>query len=264
MKTFYSILGIDDKATLSDIKKAYRQLAIKYHPDSSKTDNNDKFIEISEAYRILSNSSYRSVYDELLQKNKKTIIYNNEDINIDLNISMYESYTGIDKEFSYKKRDGSIHSINIICGKWIQDGTVITYIGHGEHDYKDFSPGNLKIKLKIKEDKNFNIKNNYDLLTTIYVDYITASVGGIKYIDSYIPNEIIKFNIEEAVLDGDIIKSENACGLVDKIGKRGIVHGVVKLVPPKLTMKKKEALKYINSYVEPSEIIYKLCSTNKN
>jgi molecular chaperone DnaJ len=62
MKNFYEILGIDKKASKDEIKKAFRTLAHKYHPDK-KGGNADKFKEISEAYTVLSDDQKRSQYD---------------------------------------------------------------------------------------------------------------------------------------------------------------------------------------------------------
>ena len=62
---YYNILGIDKKAGASDIKKAYRKLALKYHPDKTKGDKalEDKFKKISEAYAVLSDPEKRNQYD---------------------------------------------------------------------------------------------------------------------------------------------------------------------------------------------------------
>ena len=64
---YYKVLGISDKSSISDIKKAYYKLAKKYHPDvNPKTIN--KFKEINEAYEVLSNDNKKASYDLTLKK----------------------------------------------------------------------------------------------------------------------------------------------------------------------------------------------------
>lgn len=62
---YYEILGIDKQADANGIKKAYRKLALKYHPDKTKGDKalEDKFKKISEAYAVLSDPEKRKQYD---------------------------------------------------------------------------------------------------------------------------------------------------------------------------------------------------------
>ncbi len=62
---YYKILGIDKTASAADIKKAYRKLALKYHPDKTEGDKTleDKFKRISEAYAVLSDPEKRNQYD---------------------------------------------------------------------------------------------------------------------------------------------------------------------------------------------------------
>ncbi|KAG5676393.1 hypothetical protein PVAND_006233 [Polypedilum vanderplanki] len=63
-KDYYKILGIQKGATDDDIKKAYRKLALKYHPDKNKSPGaEEKFKEIAEAYEVLSDKKKRDVYD---------------------------------------------------------------------------------------------------------------------------------------------------------------------------------------------------------
>lgn len=62
---FYSVLGVSKTATEADIKKAYRKLAMKHHPDKNKGDKSSekKFKEINEAYETLSDPKKRKQYD---------------------------------------------------------------------------------------------------------------------------------------------------------------------------------------------------------
>lgn len=65
-KDYYRILGVDKKASADDIKKAYRRLARKYHPDVSKEpDAAERMAEINEANTVLSDPERRAAYDEL-------------------------------------------------------------------------------------------------------------------------------------------------------------------------------------------------------
>ncbi len=66
-KDYYKILGVDEKASTDEIKKAYRKLAMKYHPDRNPGDKKaeDKFKEINEANEVLSDPEKRARYDQI-------------------------------------------------------------------------------------------------------------------------------------------------------------------------------------------------------
>jgi len=66
-KDYYKILGVGKKATAAEIKKAYRKLAVKYHPDKNQGDKKaeEKFKEVNEANEVLGNPEKRKQYDEI-------------------------------------------------------------------------------------------------------------------------------------------------------------------------------------------------------
>ncbi|WP_027378003.1 J domain-containing protein [Kaistella palustris] len=68
MKNYYYFLGIKENAPLEDIKKAYRKLSLKYHPDKNENDQffADRFMEIQEAYDMLGDPEKRRIYDDNL------------------------------------------------------------------------------------------------------------------------------------------------------------------------------------------------------
>ncbi|MDD5044432.1 MAG: molecular chaperone DnaJ [Candidatus Omnitrophica bacterium] len=67
-RDYYDILGVQKSASLEEIKKAYREMALRYHPDrvpaEQKKEAEEKFKEISEAYAVLSDSQKRALYDQ--------------------------------------------------------------------------------------------------------------------------------------------------------------------------------------------------------
>uniref|UniRef100_R4G4S3 Putative molecular chaperone dnaj superfamily n=2 Tax=Rhodnius TaxID=13248 RepID=R4G4S3_RHOPR len=71
-KDYYKILGIPKGATTEAIKKAYRQLALKYHPDKNKSPGaEERFKEVAEAYEVLSDQKKREVYDKFGEEGLK-------------------------------------------------------------------------------------------------------------------------------------------------------------------------------------------------
>jgi curved DNA-binding protein len=85
-KDYYQMLGLNRNASEDEIKKAYRKLALKYHPDHHPDDSEseDKFKEIGEAYAVLSDPRKRKEYDQFGHKRFKRK-YTAEDIFSDPN-----------------------------------------------------------------------------------------------------------------------------------------------------------------------------------
>jgi len=85
---YYKILNIQENTEQADIKKAYKKLAIKWHPDKNKSSNaEEKFKEISEAYQILSDPDKRKEYDNL-----RGTSFNNSHINFANPFDLFDSF----------------------------------------------------------------------------------------------------------------------------------------------------------------------------
>src|SRR5689334_21279772 len=65
-KDYYSTLGVTKSANAAEIKKAYRKLALQYHPDRNKGDKTaeEKFKEVTKAYEVLSDPQKKQAYDQ--------------------------------------------------------------------------------------------------------------------------------------------------------------------------------------------------------
>jgi curved DNA-binding protein CbpA len=75
-KNYYDILEIDKNSDENEIKKSYRKLAVKWHPDKNpdnKDDAEKKFKEISEAYQVLSDPQKREIYEKALRIGKEHV-----------------------------------------------------------------------------------------------------------------------------------------------------------------------------------------------
>jgi len=119
MIDYYEVLGVEKNASAEDIKKAYKNLALKYHPDRNGGDKDaeDKFKEINEAYQTLSNQDKRNRYDNPEPSfggfpfdmrdffggfgSRGRVPTRGRDIVLSLNITLYEAIFGKKKKVDY-------------------------------------------------------------------------------------------------------------------------------------------------------------------
>jgi molecular chaperone DnaJ len=130
-KNYYDILGVDKSVSENDLKKAYRKLSKKYHPDLNPDNKEaeDKFKDIAEAYDVLSNKEKRQNYDMFGNPNGRQgnpfgggmdmdDIFNQffgggqrrsqvrkpkgRDLRVNIKVSLEEIYTGAKKKFKYR------------------------------------------------------------------------------------------------------------------------------------------------------------------
>lgn len=121
MKDYYKILEISINATKDDIKKAFRSLAKKYHPDRNPDDKDalKKFQEVNEAYEVLSNEDSRKEYDKKISSfkqgnNKQTTSKNNRTNNEKTKYQdKAESMENLNKYFeNFFGFDGNTNKVN--------------------------------------------------------------------------------------------------------------------------------------------------------
>ena len=98
-KDYYAILKVPTNATLEEIKKSYRSLAKKYHPDKNEaSDAEDKFKEINEAYEILKDPDSKQQYDQYL-KSKKYNFASDDTFNNPYNYADFDYEYESDEEY---------------------------------------------------------------------------------------------------------------------------------------------------------------------
>jgi len=98
-KDLYETLGLQDDADEADIKKVYRKLSIKYHPDKNPdAESQKKFAEVRDAYEVLNDPDKKILYDtggmEAVKKAEKGEVQKGDDINYELEVRLEDLYNG--------------------------------------------------------------------------------------------------------------------------------------------------------------------------
>ena len=109
-KDYYNILGVDKNASIDEIKKAYRKIAKKYHPDVNPNNKEaeEKFKDAAEAYEILSDEVKRENYDNPRRSRSifdfdspRPNIPKGESIRLLVKLTLEEMHSGVNKNLQY-------------------------------------------------------------------------------------------------------------------------------------------------------------------
>lgn len=151
MKDYYYILGIKQTATKEEVKKAYRKLSLKFHPDKNDGDEffTERFKEIQEAYEILVDSSKRKTYDDR-KSSSSTHRQNNSGTNFNPDIEYFKSNKQtfeFDEEITFSWK--TINADKVL----LKPFGVVEPIGQKTYKIKDFRNSHLTFEL-VAENSN--------------------------------------------------------------------------------------------------------------
>lgn len=200
MKDYYSILGVPENATQDDIKKAFRKLSMKYHPDKNGGDDR-QFKEINEAYSTLGDESKRREYNMA----KRTMFIDQirfggfrpqppTNINVKVSVTIEEAYKGCKKNVSVS---GKVYSVDIPKGTTPGKVLKLTGLGGGGFDMNgNYVTGDVLIFVDVQNSDKYYLDKDGTIDMMLAVDWLDAILGAtmeIKFFDKKINIKIPKY-----------------------------------------------------------------------
>lgn len=275
-KDYYKILGVNRNATAEEIKKAYRKLAIEYHPDKHPNNKQaeERFKLIVEAYQVLGDPNKRRRYDLLganweqfsppsfenfnfqdilngvkegvrgIGENFATFMQNTFGENwfggeakegenprehtLEINITLEEAYTGIDKTIDIFNE---ILRIKLKAG--VADNQILRIKGKGK-DLYDGTRGDLLLKISVMSHPKF-IREGNDLHTDLAISLYTAVLGGKAEVKTL--KESVQVQIPPCTPNGHTLRLKGAgMPLQEAPETLGDLYAkIYVIIPPKLT-----------------------------
>jgi len=159
MSDYYSVLGLPKSASLDEIKKAYKKLALKYHPDKQTGSDTEKFKEISEAYSILSDPNKKSLYDRFGKDGLKQqpIMFNPFEAfgikilqRVNLMVTLEDVLAGLTKTVTIGRNDIKIDlPPGVLPGMEVRHDNFVFRINYAPHEKYTVTKTDLNITLDI-------------------------------------------------------------------------------------------------------------------
>jgi len=204
MTNHYETLGVAKSATPDEIKKAYRKLASRHHPD--KGGDTAKFQEIQTAYDTLSDPNKRAEYDnpqsqgfrfntsdfdvppgmEDLFRNfgfgghpfhRHQQPRRNKDLRVDVAVQLGETLVEQKKTLSVQTTNGHRETVEVTVPRGVSNGTTVKYTGLGDNFFNTLQRGDLYVHFHVLPHETFR-PNGIDIITRREIDCFTAIVGG--------------------------------------------------------------------------------------
>lgn len=291
-KDYYKILGLEtNKVTIDEIKNAFREQAKKYHPDVNQGKAaEERFKDINEAYRVLSDNHSRKKYDRIWyshvgkridkqkekeerearpdlltllfgtikstkneQKQNKKIPTKGENIDTEINIKIEQAFYGVNKKINLRAIDGKMRTFDIKVPAGIRNAEKIRLIGQGKPGTNGGKNGDLFIKINIENSKKYRL-HGYDICTDLWLTPSEAVLGARVKVDTI--DDSLSIYIPQGIESGEKIKIPQK-GYKDGKGGRGDLIAEVKIVVPKNPTKEEiemyEKIKDISNF-EPRNV----------
>lgn len=256
-KDYYNILGLQKNASDDDIKKAYRKLASKYHPDkyqdgdSEKAEAEEKFKEAKEAYETLSDPARRSSYDSHGHSDPFTHSgYTHHTYGGDINEEQFRhifetmfsrgDFNFGDGFFSQRGNQTQakpIHSISIsladaFVGKSIKlDANTMVNIPKGVRSGTKLYANSKIFRIDVSQHPKFK-RNNDDLLVDIEIDAIEAILG-VDAVLEHLDGVKLKFTIPPGIQHGQVMRLSGKGMKNPELDKTGDLHIRIAIRIPK-------------------------------
>ena len=239
-RDYYEVLGVDKNADDAAIKKAYRVLAKKYHPDTNAGDPvaEEKLKEVNEAYDVLGDEKKKKLYDTY------GFAAFQEGFNEEAARQYQEQFKnggGFGTDGFGGFGNGTFHYSTGGSGFGIDTGKSIRLKGKGGEGYSGGESGDLYLKVTVQEKPGWE-RRGQDLYTTVNIPYTTAALGGEIRVPTLYGDVMCK--VKEGTQSGSKIrlKGKGVVSMKDK-NAHGDQYVVIQIqVPKNLTPAAKEKL----------------------
>ena len=257
---YYNILGVHKTATQDEVKKAYRKLAMKNHPDRNGGDDS-KFKQINEAYEVLKDPAKRAQYDNPPQQTYNTRrtqedIFadffgrqqrrqpKNRDLKIQVVLNLEDVALGRDVIANYKMFNGQPVSANIRIHAGVQDTEIIRFKGLGDNTDHRFPRGDLLVVVRVQRHKKFD-RDGRHLYTTVEVPLLEL-ITGTSYVVEKLTGGPIQLKIPPGTNPGTTLSIAGyglPCNLTQRTGNMYVrIKGITPKIKDKELLKKVEEL----------------------
>jgi curved DNA-binding protein len=184
----YQTLGLQPGATEDEVKKAYRKLAMKHHPD--RGGDEAEFKRIKEAYEAITNPSPEpdpfsgfGNFDNMFRRGNgpfnfhwETTSRSNPDTTVTITCELEEAHNGFTKNLKYQSHTGQSKEMLVTFPPGSTQDIKIRYAHEGPQVIENLPPGDLYVRLKISDHDTW-ILNRYDLHTKVKVSVWQAMLG---------------------------------------------------------------------------------------